>query len=103
MSAQPEAMKLADALENTDGAHDHDAAAAELRRLQVENEALKAEVEALGTDAARYRWVRMKERVYESELFIGVDSDIYPSHWAMYEDEADAAIDAAIAKAEVQP
>lgn len=51
---QPEALRLADALEDTDSADDHDDAAAELRRLHAENEALKRDVHnlnwALGKD-----------------------------------------------------
>lgn len=44
MNTQPEALRLADALEDTDGAQDHDEAAAELRRLHEVNQML---VEAL--------------------------------------------------------
>ena len=44
MNTQPEALRLADALEDTDGAQDHDKAAAELRRLHEVNQML---VEAL--------------------------------------------------------
>ena len=44
MNTQPEALRLADALEDTDGAQDHDQAAAELRRLHEVNQML---VEAL--------------------------------------------------------
>ena len=41
MNTKPEALRLADALEDTDGAQDHDQAAAELRRLHEENQALR--------------------------------------------------------------
>ena len=44
MNTKPEALRLADALEDTDGAQDHDQAAAELRRLHEVNQML---VEAL--------------------------------------------------------
>lgn len=44
MNTQPEALRLADALEDTDGAQYHDQAAAELRRLYEVNQVL---VEAL--------------------------------------------------------
>ena len=40
MNTQPEALRLADALEDTDGAQDHDQAAAELRRLHEVNQML---------------------------------------------------------------
>ena len=68
MTKQSEALRLADALD----AHQFDephAAAAELRRLVAENEALKA-------DAARYRY--MRDAVITTELLVysrGCDLD----------------------------
>jgi hypothetical protein len=58
-------------------------------------------IELMGEDrdAARYRWLREKERTGECApdgLFIGVDSDKYPGLWALYEKRADKAIDAAM-------
>jgi hypothetical protein len=63
--------------------------------------AAQAEIETLRRDAERYRWLRDKARTGEDagEIFIGVDSPRHPNRWALFESEADAAIDAAKEKA----
>jgi hypothetical protein len=43
-------------------------------------------------DAERYRWLRASQN--DPEIYIGVDSVNFPGNWALFEDEADAAIDA---------
>ena len=53
MNTQPEALRLADALEDTDGAQDHDQAAAELRRLHEVNQMLVDALDWIGTVYAR--------------------------------------------------
>ena len=60
MTTQPTALYLADVIDNdAKSAAHHKAAAAELRRLHAEVEALKA-------DAERYRWLR--DAPWPSEL-----------------------------------
>jgi hypothetical protein len=78
MTTQPKPLFLADVIDNdpTSAAH-HDEAAAELRRLH-------AEVEALRADAERYRWLRIG----------GIDHLLHGRF-----EELDAAIDAARSKA----
>ena len=49
MNTKPEALRLADALEDTDGAQDHDEAAAELRRLHEVNQMLVETLDWLDT------------------------------------------------------
>lgn len=65
-------------------------AANALRRLQAENEALRA-------DAERYRWLRDPKRLNEGadvgDLYVGVESD---ERWGLAGPDADAAIDAAM-------
>ena len=70
MTQQSEALRLGDWLEDQyDPTHNQAQAAAELRRLVAENEALKA-------DAARYRY--MRDAVMTTELLVynrGCDLD----------------------------
>ena len=51
-------------------------------------------------DADRYRWLRSKDRlkILGDEPYIGVDSSHFPGLWALFEQQADSAIDAAISK-----
>lgn len=93
-------------------------AAAELRRLDVENtaladscaakadridrlgeavERLTLERDALLVDAERYRWLRARP-LDDDEIFIAVDSTKHPTRWGLGGDDpdgCDAAIDAA--------
>lgn len=65
--------------------------AAEVRRLQAENERLRK-------DAERYQWLRAKARTGECApdgLYIGVDSEKFIGRWALFGSAADKAIDAA--------
>ena len=59
---QPEALRLADALEDTDGAHDHDQAAAELRRLHEENKTLCDRLAQSEPEPVSHRYFR---EIYE--------------------------------------
>lgn len=61
-------------------------------------ERAKRERDANKEDAERYRWLRERERTDELDehgIYIGVDSHLYMNQWALYGEEADAAIDAA--------
>ena len=52
-----------------------------------------------GRDAERYRWLRDKRRTGEIDthgIYIGVDSPRFVGKWAIFEDEADSEIDAAL-------
>jgi hypothetical protein len=83
---QPEALRLAAQLENTEGARLHllPYAAAELRRLH-------AEAESLRTDAERYRWLRDKA---DSITVCGYTSD---REWIpLHPKNIDSTIDAAM-------
>lgn len=85
MSEKPEALRLADECE--EGApleEDAKAAAAELRRLH-------AEVEALRADALRYRWIRDQGHKGGGDFYFRATGQIP-------RDALDAAIDAAMAK-----
>ena len=57
MNTKPEALRLADALEDTDGAQDHDQAAAELRRLHEENQALRQALAQPKQETLGSEWV----------------------------------------------
>lgn len=118
MSEQPIALRLADELERAvkhEDADDQvisvarwfvDAAAAELRRLVAENEALRA-------DAERYRWLREYLISHQLlwEMFCTPDRGAQPDYWWVlwpsyavdrrkaplgYATTPDAAIDSAI-------
>jgi hypothetical protein len=90
---QPEALRLADALEDTDSADDHDDAAAELRRLHAENEALRR-------NDARYRWLRCgdnDEKVLHHYISVP-DNEGDPTMYLPRNEQLDTAIDAAMAQ-----
>ena len=95
------ALELADALEEPVPGFPlptrlETAAAAELRRLH-------AEVEALMADAKRYRWLRnevLQDGEINEEIHVAVDSESWPDKWALVGADLDKAIDAAIAKGE---
>lgn len=83
--AHPEALRLADCLQcEFAGFEVADVAAAELRRLHAENEALRK-------DAQRYRWLRALDAGGIQVYYVPVDP-----HLSIFGDELDAAIDAAI-------
>jgi len=89
MSNQPEALRLADALESGTYllSRERDATAAELRRQHAEIELLKAERDVLRADSERYRW-----------LFCHDDKTArVNSVWRLWDGQSDwgAAIDAA--------
>ena len=89
MSEQPEALFLADVIENdpTSAAH-HDAAAAELRRLHAECDALRA-------DAERYRWLRDID-TGPSQIWELISDDAQPPYMTLKSGNIlDATIDAA--------
>lgn len=69
----------------------------DFNKSQLELERVKGERDAMKLDAERYRYIRDTDNGEVGSLFIGVDSSQYPSRWALSEDEADKAIDAAIA------
>ena len=55
--------------------------------------------DAVLRDAQRYRWLRDRARTSEMDthgIYIGVDSDKHKGRWALFEDRADKAIDAAM-------
>lgn len=92
MSEKPEALRLADAIDPGNEASknvltvDVRGAAAELRRLHVEVEALRA-------DAARYRWA--KARVVGAVPMVRVQL-MLRGQYVLIERDLDAAIDAAM-------
>ena len=62
MSDKPEALRVADLLQDDWGVED---AVTELRRQHSEIEQLKAERDALLADAERYRWLRDRAWPFE--------------------------------------
>lgn len=92
--SKPEALRLAEILEG--GSHQFNAeAAAELRRLH-------AEVEALRADAMRYRWLRNEAwggNNKQGPHLVEFKSGYVPSRFTdLAEEAADAAVDAAMTK-----
>ena len=70
-----------------------DAARAPLLSRIAELEAKLGEVEK---DAKRYQWLKKALHETDGSYFIGVDTADHPGEWALSEEAADAAIDAAM-------
>lgn len=69
--------------------------------LESERQAHAAEVERLRVKAERYDWLRDPKRceALGKEPYVGIeDDDAHPNHWALTGEQADAAIDQAIAR-----
>ena len=93
MTTQPTALYLADVIDHdTESAAHHKSAAAELRRLH-------AEVEALRADAERYRWLReesgKRPDFYSGEANWMVSRSQGGMGQNFFGEKIDAAIDAA--------